>query len=133
MKPVDQIVFEDNKGDCFRACVASILELPLEEVPNFTEWSDMYKAAEEWFSTKGFKLYSLHVKDHVLLDDIFFMCSDYCILGGKSPRLTQGGSVKYHSVVARAHGWGLEIVHDPHPSRAGLEPSYRWVRFIVKA
>jgi len=35
----------------------------------------------------------------------------YCILAGKSPR----GDFA-HAVV----GWGMQVVHDPHPSRAGI-------------
>ena len=42
MIPVVQSIVGDGKdgrrnGDCFRACVASIFELPLEAVPNFID------------------------------------------------------------------------------------------------
>ncbi len=40
MIPVQQLVVGDGKdgrpyGDCTRACVASIFELPIDQVPNF--------------------------------------------------------------------------------------------------
>ena len=37
MKPVDQtkLLERDGVGDCCRAAVASLLEMPLEEVPEF--------------------------------------------------------------------------------------------------
>lgn len=35
MKPVMQLVVDKGKGDCWRCCIASILELPAEAVPNF--------------------------------------------------------------------------------------------------
>ena len=40
MKPVDQTDWTPKTGDCFRACVASIFELPIESVPNFMEEGD---------------------------------------------------------------------------------------------
>jgi hypothetical protein len=36
MKPVNQTIHTLN-GNCFQACVASVLELPLEKVPHFWE------------------------------------------------------------------------------------------------
>lgn len=35
MIPVAQTMLGPTSGDCFRACVASVLELPIEEVPHF--------------------------------------------------------------------------------------------------
>lgn len=35
MIPVDQTTFGNGTGNCFQACLASILELKLDEVPNF--------------------------------------------------------------------------------------------------
>jgi hypothetical protein len=39
MKPIDQEFMHDPEkgiiGDCFRACIASILELDINEVPHF--------------------------------------------------------------------------------------------------
>jgi hypothetical protein len=40
MKPRDSLVFCPEKGDCFAACVASILGLEMDEVPNFMEHPD---------------------------------------------------------------------------------------------
>lgn len=37
MVPVMQKVVDPGKGDCMRACIASILELPADAVPNFLE------------------------------------------------------------------------------------------------
>jgi len=37
MKPAMQTIFDDVYGDCFGACVASIFEFPIEEMPNFWE------------------------------------------------------------------------------------------------
>lgn len=42
MKPVNQTQFKPPDGDCLSACIASILELPLNKVPN-------YIAYDNWF------------------------------------------------------------------------------------
>ncbi len=38
MKPVYQTIFEPPRGDCWRACIATLLERSIDEVPNFAEW-----------------------------------------------------------------------------------------------
>lgn len=51
MKPVYQTKFGMPGGDCFRACVASLLELPLDAVPDFmniTEEADWTVALSVW-------------------------------------------------------------------------------------
>ncbi|MBV9125691.1 MAG: hypothetical protein JO112_20265, partial [Planctomycetes bacterium] len=42
MKRVDQRIWAptDRIGDCFSACIASILEVPLEEVPVWSGTAD---------------------------------------------------------------------------------------------
>ena len=37
MTPVDQVIVDKGRGDCERACIASLLDLPLNAVPNFIE------------------------------------------------------------------------------------------------
>ena len=110
MKKVDQTVFTVPGGNCFSACVASLLELPIDAVPYFMgdapagepfAWFDGFL---DWL--RGFGLWAIPLPVGNGWEP-----EGLCILSGKSPR----GSF-YHSVVAR----GLEVVHDPHPSRAGL-------------
>ena len=38
MKPVNQTIINFRQGNCIQACVASIFELELSEVPNFMEY-----------------------------------------------------------------------------------------------
>lgn len=37
MKKVYQRIIDPKKGDCFKCCIASLLELDYDEVPNFVE------------------------------------------------------------------------------------------------
>lgn len=110
MKPVDQQHFYQEEprkyGDCYRACVASILELPLTEVPHFLEQADgkvykFYTLVEDFLALRGYEpIY--HQRPH---EGKFYIAS------GVSPRNPQ-----IHHAVVYQNG----IVHDPHPDRTGL-------------
>jgi hypothetical protein len=97
-------------GDCWRACIASILGVPAEEVPHFLKLElEELKASwitltVEWLRERGYSL--------IRLDSAPFWVSDgfLCIASGMSPRGFR------HCVVYD----GFDIVHDPHPSRDGL-------------
>lgn len=130
MKPVDQIIFEEGRGDCLRACVASILEVRIDDVPNFAEDGSFLNGMAVWLEKRGLR--SLRIDwsgdgyDH---SQYVSFPGGRCILCGKSPRSTPEKR-KGHAVVGRANGWGFLIEHDPHPSRAGLigEPeSVIWI------
>lgn len=107
MIAVDQTAFGLPGGNCFAACVASLLEMPIDDVPNFCNLPGDWEAEfNRWL--RPFGLYALTVQ----MND--WRPPGLHIMAGKSPR---GASVKeMHSVVAQ----GDAIVHDPHPSRAGL-------------
>ena len=111
MKPVDQTVFTVPGGNCFSACVATLLELPLDRVPYFMGDFDepdgvWWERFARWLAPHGF--YPLNFGCPPNGD--WYPRGEY-ILSAGSPR----GDFD-HSVVAI----GREIVHDPHPSRAGL-------------
>ena len=117
MKAVDQRRIDSVAGDCFAACVASLLELDLDTVPNFVaakgNWIDI---ANDWAATRNFQF-------------VWWSASHGCIpagnhiLVGKSPR----GDYS-HAIVVNGPGYAEDIVHDPHPSRAGVEKwQFRYV------
>lgn len=88
-------------GNCLQAAVASVLALPLDAVPHFSQFVWWPMAVELW--VRGFDLTCKGERTETIPDRL-------CIVGGKSER---GVS---HCVV----GYCGEIVWDPHPSRAGL-------------
>jgi len=111
MKPVYQTIMDDVLGDCFRACVASIFEFPIERMPNFWEQTqdgpEFWRLNDEWANKYlGYRCVSMRVakSDMDIVEDVL------CIACAKSPR----GEVD-HAVV-----WKNGVVHDPHPSNAGL-------------
>jgi hypothetical protein len=106
-KGEDAIKRGEEPGDCIRACVASILELPMEMVPNFVHTGEdpygLWKyALIGWLTVRGVGL------DCYLYDDE--PPGRWCIIGGPGPRGHQ------HCVV----GFNREMVWDPHPSGEGL-------------
>lgn len=111
MKPVDQTVFTVPGGNCFSACVASLLEIPIDAVPYFMgdkppgEPEDWFGRLLDWLRPRGYWAIPLPVGNGWKPEGL-------CILSGKSPR----GDYD-HCVIAR----GLDVVHDPHPSRAGIQ------------
>lgn len=110
--------FGDGHGNCFSACVASLLELPLESVPNFCVLSNYESLGEsEWFYAFLFWLEDFGMSYVELIADYVKMTDgQLCVLTGKSPR----GDFK-HCVVGRFEG-GLIYEHfDPHPSDDGLD------------
>lgn len=112
MKPVKQTIFDDTHGDCFRACVASIFEFPIEEMPNFWENTQdtkkFWKLNDKWMRENfGYRCISFEFQD----DDIHLIDDILCVACAKSPR----SNAVDHAVV-----WLNGILHDPHPSHSGL-------------
>ena len=109
MKPVMQTDFSITTGNCFAACVASILELDIDEVPNFCglydaeSWEAFF---DEWLCERG--LYSVPVSFE---NDDVPEWDFYWIVGG----YMEGSRIK-HSVVWRDDA----LAHDPIPHGKGL-------------
>jgi hypothetical protein len=120
---VDQTKFGEE-GNCFVACLASILEVGLEEL---AEVERVYlHGAAEWEAAEfrlrpGIYRRILREVNRVLVED------HKCILVTVS---TMFGAPKGFAIAGGPGGRGLQhgvvfedgvMVHDPEPSRAGLE------------
>jgi hypothetical protein len=127
MIPVDQTVFTDKEkgttGNCWQAWLASMLEMPLEEIPHFI--ADGCNDKLEWFSRIQPFLRKLNLAfleiDLGDMQDIFQVKGLHHELSGLSPRGIQ------HAVLAVD---GV-MVHDPHPSRGGVEGTSIWGVLVV--
>lgn len=116
MIPVMQTIFyaEDQagemieKGNCRTACVASILELPIEEVPYFVAFKDWEKEQERFLAERGLKPKWSYGWGYTRPEG-------YAIGVGISPR-SRKDKPMYHAVVTLDG----EIVHDPHPDGTGI-------------
>ena len=138
MTPIKQTITHDPEngkyGNCMQAVFASILDLPLEEVPHFMEKNPsadyLWPAVNKWLASKGYALFTTMYTNR--LDDIQYYMKNYndgvyYILSGTSPR----GFC--HNVI----GMGNDIVHDPAPDGGGIvDPGpdgYYWVEVLVPA
>lgn len=104
-------------GDCYRTAIACLLDAAAPtDVPHFVEAGDAWwDETQKWVRARGDALYYLPVpvpEDWQEWWDYHSQRLDHVILSGPSPRGTFG-----HAVVGTPN---LEVVHDPHPSRAGL-------------
>jgi hypothetical protein len=134
MTPVKQEFIHDPAngvyGDCQRAVIASLLDLPIQEVPHFLGESKndavgYWTLLQKFLRDKGYAWLVVPAKSGAA----FFGAEEESIyheISGPSPR----GSCLTHAVV----GCDGKIVFDPHPSNAGLvgDPSEWEYAYLVK-
>jgi len=112
MKPVMQ-TRTGKGGDCFQACVASVLELQLEDVPDFC---NVYSEDEwflkfcSWLNQYGMTAIMVKNDGKAVLDKI--LTGTYTLAGGMSAARPK----MLHEVVWKDH----KMVHDPAPEQMGL-------------
>lgn len=126
-------------GDCFRACIATLMQVLPSNVPHFFEDGDVdqaWKKIHAWLATQGYSLFSLPLYSEggaplqPILDyiasvnkpDVYYLFNG---IGGFS-----GDS---HVVVCR----GNRIVHDPNPKGInghainGAKDGWYWVHVLL--
>lgn len=122
MKPVMQTMFggcdapREQLGNCYPACVASVLDIALEDVPHFYQlhYRDNEAALDE-------ALRFFRARDLVVVTFEWgswarrYFHGTVVIFGGKSPR----GEYD-HAIVGRITRDGWELLHYPHPSSDGI-------------
>lgn len=107
MKPVFQTIYSVPHGNCLQACVASILELSLEEVPNFMLHGDgWWQYYVEWMISN----YNLQPIS-IVIEKGCTVPHGYHFIQGKSPR------GDYDHIVVAFNG---NEIHDPFPDSIPL-------------
>jgi hypothetical protein len=111
----DCLPTQRTSTDCFSACLSWLLRLPQDEVPDFTDPEDphsgkFYHSAAAWLNARGLRMMMIEWRD------LPAMLGGPVIARGTSPRENA------HAVLWDDDG----MLHDPHPSRAGLvgEPTH---------
>lgn len=126
---------EGTFGDCVRTCLASILDLERDTVPNFAEehWENAvgFRAAmHEWLTTQGLRMIELPYQGEaglgLLLDHLNMVAPDMnVLLSGCSKNGTN------HMVIAR----NGEIVWDTSIDASGIvgpcDDGYFWITFLI--
>lgn len=130
MIPITQEIITGDAGDCLSACLASLLELPLDAVPKFRRDhgpSGMMPAARAWLADmSGLSLICISLKN-ISIEGLGAAPGLMCIAGGRSPE--PGGL--YHAVVGRIDADRFEMLHDPHPGARGIEGDPLALYFLV--
>lgn len=118
---VDQTTFGNPLGNCFAACVASLLGLPVKEVPNFcylyedAEWYDEFL---KWLKPRG---WAALTQEFGADPEGLFAWIDRCAPG--IPYIAGGPTSRgMHCVLYL----GRVLLHDPNPharksDRVGLD------------
>jgi hypothetical protein len=119
IRPQTQRVTGWPHGECVRASYATILNIPIEEVPRFDPGSlDAGEAQgdreREWLASLGLGLIEIKAEKELPQEVLDCMPKVPHLMSGISPR---GFG---HRVV----GIGGRLMFDPHPSRAGLVTIY---------
>lgn len=137
--------------NCLNAAIASILELDLNEVPEFNLIEDhaaWWRAAQDWLKRLGFQMFLLHLNEHTahapLYEDI------PAILVGKNHKgilhavvgcaRNKGNKIDYMIHHDPADGNGIESVDSIiylvpiHPEKLVIRPTYLvteyWPAFV---
>lgn len=154
MIPVTQTSFYDpdappdkQRGNCLTAVVASLLELPIEDVPDFVQdhvdhadenddagdW-DWWTRLHRFVTERGYQMCYLSPVDNPDWKgspENWFPApqpGEFYTVSGKSPR-----DPRIHHIVIHRDG---EMVWDPHPDRTGItsvEDGYHWTLRPVEA
>ena len=120
MIPVMQKYLSSEKeyGDCWRACIASVLECDIEKFPHpliDEDWDVYYLKVFDVLEKMGYQWVGYTIEN---VENSVFEAKDtngYIIAVGKSPRSTEENRWN-HAVV-----WKNGIVHDPHPDNTGIK------------
>lgn len=131
MKPVDQTLMQDLErgvvGNCYAACLASVLDLSIDQVPHFValQGPDQPGAGPIWWIEARRWLRGERAIDIAMFDitpEHPTPCSmyagepaDWQLYGIGCVQSPRGDFL--HAVVVNLDG---DIVHDPHPSRASM-------------
>jgi hypothetical protein len=135
MIPVTQtkVVVKNSKGEevvrgnCYAACIASLLEVPIDQVPNvevffhIEDSSYWQEVMLTFLNSKGWELSSDHrfrvfhneeigVEEGKREEWIKELTDKYYLVSGKSQRGV------YHICIYQ----NGKLVHDPHPTKEGL-------------
>lgn len=121
--PKQKLLVENGEvGDCWRCCIAAILQIPAEEVPHFVEIAIKEQCdgtdplTQSWLNARGYWFVSMRFGP--LYCPRRFGDSAY----QPFPYIASGPSVRsktehdLHAVVMADD----QLLYDPHPSDAGL-------------
>jgi len=131
MKFVKQTICNAINGNCFSACLASVLGLDIGDVPNFWDFLDRSLKGEDLnkaWTTEVLKFLNLYGLSFILIryeDRLFelYLKNTPVMVSGTSPR-----DPNVDHVVVYLNG---KMIHDPYPEPLGIKgrPSEIFILF----
>ena len=144
MSPVHQQIICPNRGDCMSACLASLMDMPIEAVPKFMAEEfdrnpnkdrayrerDAHYAMLDWLHSSGYAYTTIGWKslsDWRGLKDLHLIAS---VPSQKFPGVNHAVIIGWKSFenVNRAYEW--YVAHDPNPGNAPYNPKEIEPRFV---
>lgn len=112
MIPVNQIIISEINGDCLRACIASLLELSINDIPNFADYgSEEMTVYKDFLNNHGYRYigFNSNLIGGIRLN-VNFHIDGYYIAVVKSRTFENC----FHSVIIDNR---VKVVHDPNPNK----------------
>ncbi len=139
MTPQNMLTLHDpdngQYGDCFRACIASLMDMPAESVPHVLENygaeedADFIGRMNDWLRPHGFLFLEFPTacdEDNLSRVSRGYFYDLHYVLLGTSPRGCN------HNAIYKAG----DLVHDPHPDGGGIigpaEDGFYWLGFLAR-
>jgi hypothetical protein len=128
LKRLPNPVKQTGPTNCFSACVATVLNVPLEDVPlgcDGATWD--WDAFQDWLALRGLQAIEVGFANGGTIYPVRHPV--VCIVTGNSPRECTTGR---HAVVGELIGIdGFRLLNDPHPSELWIDGEPTHAVFFV--
>lgn len=123
MNPVYQKIVSDKDGDCFDACMASLLHIDYQNF-SIAKSGSQVDTWNKWLRARNLQIITYELGS-------FPVPVGYAILSVKSAVFEK----TTHAVIFCGNGWTGKVVHNPnlHDPRGTSIPNDDWLRFTVIA
>ena len=108
MTPINQTVFDSKNGNCLEACFASILEIPIKQIPYFKEHV-LFKDFNDFLKPFGFYCVIVNIPKKDFNETLRQFEGHYILVGASCNECN-------HAVIYKEN----KLVHDPHKRSSGL-------------
>lgn len=121
-------VRQTRPTNCFQACVATLLGIPIDEVPDACDGAKWdWDAFQDWLASRGLQAIEIGFGNGGTIYPVRQPVP--CIVTGLSPRECTTGR---HAVVGELLGLeGFRLLHDPHPSELWIDGEPTHAVFFV--
>lgn len=127
MRRITQTVLNATRGDCFAACLASLLEVSIEQVPNIHNIS-----GDDWFYPLNAWLRQAHGLVLLMIQADAYASKVWFPDGVPFIASCDTGLGWNHAVVMAYHGMEAKVLHDPFPGGSGIKSGCVFMYFLVK-